>query len=349
MPNDFGRVMYFPDGNNNGNVPAWVLPFMNNNGNGGLFGGNNGWGGGILGFLLGLMFGNGGFGNFFGGGWNGNNGGAGFLSNQINNDNGRELIMQAVTSQGEQARQAISTLSTMLGQDFNLVNSNIQAIQAALSTMAVQLGITPLQIINSIQAGNADLRQQLCQCCCDNKFAIAEQTSQLQQGMNTGFNGVQMGLNQGFNGVERGIGGIQTQMAVNQGQEELGRCKQTYEVVQAGNNNTNSILAEIRAMQTQNLQDKLEKARDENSVLRGTINVERQTQQFGAMLQATVAPILARQQQLDDKVDSIACKIPNTVPVTWPNIQAVNVSPQIPGGFYGNSGYQNGYPGNYVF
>lgn len=342
MANDVSRVMYFPDGNSNGNVPAWVLPFMNNNGNNGLFGGNNGWGGGILGFLLGLMFGNGGFGNFFGGGnWGGNNGGAGFLSNQINNDNGRELIMQAVTSQGEQARQAISTLSTMLGQDFNLVNNQVQTIQMALSTMATQLGMTPLQIINSIQAGNADLRQQLCQCCCDNKFAIAEQTSQLQQGMNTG-----------FNGVERSLGGIQTQMAVNQGQEELGRCKQTYEVVQAGNNNTNNILAELRAMQTQNLQDKLEKARDENSVLRGTLNVERQTQQFGAMLQATVAPILARQQQIDDKVDSIACKIPNTVPVTWPNIQAVNVSPQVPGGFYGNFGgfgYQNGYPGSYVF
>lgn len=60
----------FPDGNSgNGNVPAWVLPFMGGNfgNNGGLFGGNNGWGGGILGFLLGLMFGNGGFGNFFGG------------------------------------------------------------------------------------------------------------------------------------------------------------------------------------------------------------------------------------------------------------------------------------------
>lgn len=43
------RVMVFPDGNSgNGNVPAWVLPFMGGNfgNNGGLFGGNNGWGGG---------------------------------------------------------------------------------------------------------------------------------------------------------------------------------------------------------------------------------------------------------------------------------------------------------------
>ena len=42
--------MVFPDNNGNGNVPAWVLPFMGGNfgNNGGLFGGNNGWGGGIL-------------------------------------------------------------------------------------------------------------------------------------------------------------------------------------------------------------------------------------------------------------------------------------------------------------
>lgn len=42
-------VFSTPEGSNS--VPAWMA--MNNNG---LFGGNNGWGGGILGFLLGLFF-----------------------------------------------------------------------------------------------------------------------------------------------------------------------------------------------------------------------------------------------------------------------------------------------------
>lgn len=60
-------VVYTPDSNNGGTIPAWMA--MNN---GNLFG-NGGWGGGILGFLLGLFFGNGwggfgGFGNGFGGG-----------------------------------------------------------------------------------------------------------------------------------------------------------------------------------------------------------------------------------------------------------------------------------------
>lgn len=46
-------VVYTPE-SNSGSVPAWMLA-----NNGGLFGNGNGWGGGILGFLLGLFFGNG--------------------------------------------------------------------------------------------------------------------------------------------------------------------------------------------------------------------------------------------------------------------------------------------------
>ena len=58
MANDT-KVFSFPESDGGNSWLPWV---MNNNG-GGLFG-NNGLGGGILGFLLGLAFGNGGlFGN----------------------------------------------------------------------------------------------------------------------------------------------------------------------------------------------------------------------------------------------------------------------------------------------
>jgi hypothetical protein len=112
----------------NGMNNAWPWLAMNNNG---LGNGLGGWGGGILGFFLGLLFGNNGiFGN---GGFGNGAGGAGFLSNQINNDASRELLMNAITSQGERQHEAISTLSTMLGQDFNLVNSSIQTISTGLN------------------------------------------------------------------------------------------------------------------------------------------------------------------------------------------------------------------------
>ena len=133
-------VTYIPDSNSqmNGYLP-WMLAGQNN---GGLFGGN-GWGGGILGFFLGLLFGNGwgGFGNGFGG-WGGGNSGAGFLSNQISNDAGRELLMNAITSQGEAGRAATQNLATALGQDFNLVNGAIQTLQSSLSTLALQQAVS---------------------------------------------------------------------------------------------------------------------------------------------------------------------------------------------------------------
>lgn len=168
---------YFYPENNGGTVPAWMAA-MNNGG----FGGNwGGLGGGVLGFLLGLFFGNG------WGGWGGNGfgggsgaGAAGFLSSQMNNDSGRELLMNALTSQGEASRTAIQNLATMMGQDFNLVNSSVQTISGVLSNMATQQAVSVPQIINAIQSGNTALANQLQTCCCNMKTMVMEQGYQNQ-------------------------------------------------------------------------------------------------------------------------------------------------------------------------
>jgi hypothetical protein len=44
---------------------------------------------------------------------------------------------------------------------------------------------------------------------------------------------------------------------------------------------------------------------------------------------------------LDDKIDSIAAKQPNTVPVTWPNIVAANATPYIGNWNYQQTGFFN--------
>ena len=357
------KVFSIPDSNGgNGNALAnGIVPFIlgagmsGGMGFGGFGGGYGGWNAlnmnnitelfamGILASMFGWN-GNGGFGGM--GGANG----VGFLANQLNNDNGRDLIMQAVTSQGEQSRTATQTLSTMLGQDFNLVNSGIQLIQSSLANIAAQQGMTPLQIINSIQSGNAALSQQLWQCCCDNKFAIAQQTSELQQGMNAGFNGVQMGLNQGFNGVERGLGGIQTQMALNAGKDELATCQQTYTLTDGANRNTQAVLAKLDAMQTQALQDKLDAAREKNTQLTSEISQLNQNQYIAGVVGQTMAPVNAQLATLNKEVDDIKCKLPNTVNVQYPNLVAVNATPYVSGGIYPNGMFGGGYNyGNYGF
>lgn len=291
------KVFSFPDNGNNG---------------GGLFGGNGGWGGGILGFLLGLMFGNGGWGGF--GNWGGgNNGGAGFLSNQMNNDNGRDLLMQAITSQGEQSRQAISTLSTMLGQDFNLVNSSIQTIGTAVNNIANAQGMNALQVINAIQSGNASLSSQLCQCCCN----------------------MQSTVNNGFGDVQRAI-------ADKAAADQLGTCQQTYALTENANRNNQAILDKLASMETRALQDKLDAVREKNTQLSGEISQLNQNQYIAGIVGQSIAPINAQLAALNNEVDDIKCKMPNTVPVTYPNIVGINATPYM--GFYGNYG-GNGFWG----
>lgn len=133
----------------------------NNNGSFGL----GGWGGGILGFILGILLGNGGF---FG---NGGFGGNGNLGNLINNDNNTDLVMNAINGTDADVR----LLATTLNADVNQVTDAIHQVQGAIQTVGAQNGMGFLQVTNAIQAGNASLSRQLCECCCENRLLTTQQ------------------------------------------------------------------------------------------------------------------------------------------------------------------------------
>ena len=116
----------------------------------------------------------------WGGGFNGGAGTAGFLSNQINNDSGRELIMNAINANGEASRSAISNLATMLGQDFNLVNAGVSNVRDALSSLALSHAVSVPQIINAIATGDASIISAFQKCCCEQKLLTVEQGYQSQ-------------------------------------------------------------------------------------------------------------------------------------------------------------------------
>lgn len=274
----------------NGMNNAWPWLAMNNNGFGNGFGG---WGGGILGFFLGLLFGNNGF---FGNGGFGNGAGAGFLSNQINNDSGRELLMNAITSQGERQHEAISTLSTMLGQDFNLVNSSIQTISTGLNQIANAQGVGTLQVINAIQAGNASMASQLCECCCNMKQLVTEQGYQGQLRTVEQTNTLGNAISANGRGITDAIADLKT-----------------------------SMISEFCAARERDMQSKIDMQGDIITQLRNQISNDNQTLAFNRAFAA-----------LDDKIDAIASKQPNTVPVQWPQLTAVNTTPYVSGGIYGN-------------
>ena len=315
-------VTYIPDQQNQMN--SW-LPWMiaGNNGGFGLGGLNS------ITDLFGLaivaqMFG-------FGNNWNGLGGGngmAGFISNQISNDSGRELLMNAITSQGEAGRTATQSLATMLGQDFNLVNSGVQGIRDGIAALTSQTGMSALQIVNAIQAGNSDLSSQLCKCCCDQRQLTVEQgyQNQLRTVEQTG-------------ALQGGIAGVRAAIESKAAADQLAMCQQTYALTDTMNRNF---------IAPDNKIDGLESSRKDREITALTAKVAQlESQNFTTgVVGSAVAPINAALASLAKEVDDIKCKQPNTVPVPFPNLAAVNMTPYVSGGYY--QGGFNGYYGGGV-
>lgn len=288
------EIYQLPDsngGNNGTNIPFSIpigLGGMNNG-----FGFGNGNGFNSIADLFGLaiiasMFGWGG--NGFGGGFGGwgGNGGAGFISNQLNNDSGRELIMNAITNQGEASRTAIQTLSTMLGQDFNLTNAGIQSAQNTLNQIANAQGMSTLQLINAVQSGDAALTSTLQKCCCDQQLALCNQTNQLSSQAD----------------------------------------RNTNSLLNAINAQTVAMNDQFCQARERDMQAKIDTQADIITQLRGQIDNSAQTNQIIGYVNSVIAP-------LQKTVTEIADKQLPTVPVVYPNIQAINNTPYM-GGFYGN-------------
>ena len=166
---------------NRGVDPNMLAALMNNNRNG--FDGFGAWW-----IIILLIFGWGGFGNGFGGGFNGRGTAQGLadLGNLVNNDVGRDLIMQAI--QGNAT--AISQLASTVHCDVNSLNSAIQNLNTQIGT----LGLGQRDIIAAMQNGNATIMSKLCDCCCENRLAVCQQTNTIQSAINT----VNTGMERGF-------------------------------------------------------------------------------------------------------------------------------------------------------
>ena len=287
------KIMMFPEMGGNANIDPNLLLALNNNGG---FGGNN-W---IWILFLWLIWGWGGNGNW------GGNGANGFLSNQISNDSGRELLMNAIQGNGT----AIQNLANLLNTEVNTVQNGIFTLNNAITSVGTQVGMSGLQIQNAIQSGNASIASQICQCCCENRLAIANQTNTLQ-----------------------------AQMASNQAADQLAVCQQTNTLTTQAERNARDIVDAIGAqsvmindkfcdLEKRELQDKITSLTTDNALLRSNINNDKQT-----------AFINEKFNEIENQLISIKSSQPSTVPVQWPQLTAVNTTPYVSGGFYGGNGF----------
>ena len=308
---DDSKVFMFPNAGNNSIDPG-LLALLNNNGG---FGGNGNW---IWILFLWMMWGYGGWNN---NGFGGNNG-TGFLANQLNNDAGRDLLLQAINGRAD----ALGQLAQITNGSIDQVRNTIGQLQLGISQVGSQVGMSGLETINALQLGNANLSRQLCECCCENRLAIANQTNALQTS------------------IAAHDASVRLQLAQNEAADQLSVCQQTNQLGSQADRNTNSVLDAIANQNTlitkefcelkeRELQNKINTQGDIITQLRGQISNDKQTEVFNAAMRA-----------LDDKIDAIAAKQPNTVPVQYPNLVAANVTPFVGGynyGFYPQSNFWN--------
>lgn len=218
-----------------------------------------------------------------------------------------QLALQAVTAQGDASRAAIQNLASSMGQNYSTVLPAIQGVQNTLAALASANGMGFLNVINALQQGDCNLSSQLAQCCCDNRLLTTQQ------------------------GYEGRIQTIDQTNALNTSINAQGQRQ-----VDAIADMKTTMIKEFCDARERDMQAIIDKQADEISQLRTKDNISAQTSQILGYVNTVLAPIQAAVKEIQDKM-------PNTVPVQYPNLQVVNATPYVNGGYYGQQPFYGGF------
>ena len=212
--------------------------------------------------LMAAMANNGGFGG--GGGWwawiilmalwGGNGFGRNGQDTQeilatLNGDQGRQMLMSAI----EGNSTAISQLASTLHCDVTAIQSALNAVQASICQVGNTVGMTGMQIVNAVQAGDASLASKLAECCCENRLLTTTQ-------------------------------GYENRIAL---------AEQTSFLGAKIDNQTNIISDKFCDLEKRELQNKIDALREERSTLLGRISNSEQTNQILSYINSTISPLAA--------------------------------------------------------
>lgn len=320
--------VFNPEGSgNNGGMMSLIAPLLQQRGVDPnvllAMKGNNGFGNGDGSWFIWLLFilcfcGWGGNGFGFGGRGNG----AG-LANEINNDYGRSLLMDAIGGN----RNALSNLATQLNCTEGQIQQAISALTTQVQNVGNQVGMSGMQTINALQQGNMQIASQLADCCCrvnnnitamdgNVKLAMCQQTGTLQNAINN----VAVGQERGFSNVA-----YETQ-------------RQTCDLHNAIKESTQTIVDGQKQAEMREMQNKIDSLREENSTFKSSAMTSQ-------IVGQAVAPINAVLAGLQKEVGAIKCAQPNTVTVPYQPFQAVPNCVAAQYGLYGCNAAANGFWG----
>lgn len=199
----------------------------------------------------------------------------------------RDLIIQGINGNHE----AISTLSSTLHADLGDVQAALSSLSVGLANVGAQVGMSSLQVVNAIQAGDASLSRQLCECCCENRLLTTQQ-------------------------------GYESRIATIDQTNQLGSQadRNTRSITDAIATQTTLITKEFCDLKERELQNKIDSLTASNATLRGQIDNANQTAAIESYVASLVNPIIS-------DVQAIKAAQPPTVSVPFPQLTAVQTTP----------------------
>lgn len=303
---DDSKIFMFPDGGTKQTSDInSLLPLLMMNG-GGM---NGGWMWIIFLFFLYPLMRNGGlFGNA---GANGN-GCLGPLANMVNNNDGRDLLMQAINGNGA----ATQRLASMFGTKVDMIQAAINGVSNSVAQVGCKIDSSTGALLNAGTQNTMTLAQQLATCCCNLKNAITDSAHQSQ--LET--------LRQ-TDAIKESVCGVGS--AVTRGFADVGYAlrDQTCNLDKSIDGVGNRIIAKLDASEKAAMQDKI-------NALQTQLTTEHQSGVIAQQIAAAVNPIAAAVQE-------IKCAQPQTVTVPYQPFQAIPNCVAYQYGMYNNNGLNN--------
>ena len=306
---DDSKIFMFPDGGTrqtSSDVNS-LLPLLMCNGG---FGGGN-WVWIIFLFFLYPLMRNGGlFGNM------GQNGGGclGPLANMVSNNDGRDLLMQAINGNGA----ATQRLATMFGTKVDMIQAAIAQVNNGITQVGCKIDSSTGALLNAGTQNTMTLAQQLANCCCNLKTAISDTAhqSQLETLRQTGV-------------IKESVNGVGS--AVTRGFSDVGYAlrDQTCNLDKSIDGVGDRIIARLDASEKSAMQDKI-------NALQTQLTTEHQSGVIAQQIAAAVNPIA-------QAVNDIKCAQPQTVTVPYQPFQAVPNCVAYQYGMYNGGNNLNGF------
>ena len=305
---DDSKIFMFPDGGTKQTSDFnSLLPLLMMNG-GGMNGG--GWMWIIFLFFLYPLMRNGGlFGNACGNG----NGCLGPLANMVNNNDGRDLLMQAINGNGT----AIQNLANMFNTSTDMIQAAINQVNNGITQVGCKIDSSTGALLNAGTQNTMTLAQQLANCCCNLKTMISDTSHQSQletlrqtDTIKESVNGVGSVVTRGFSDVGYAL------------RDQTCNLEKSIDVV------GDRVIAKLDANEKAAMQDRI-------NALQTQLTTEHQSGVIAQQIAAAVNPIAAAVQE-------IKCAQPQTVTVPYQPFQAVPNCVAYQYGMY-NNGNLNGF------